>query len=332
MPDQETNKNPGNKQKDHAAFFVAIILDLLFLVLIVKFFSGMHLNFALLEPKGTVAAQEKQVIITALLLMLIVVAPVLIAAVWVVRKYRVDNPAFEKNDYQPEWTGNKKLQFLWWAFPGVIVIALGVLTWRGSHALDPYKPLASNAKPVTIEVVALQWKWLFIYPEQNLAAVNYVEFPANTPVNFVLTADAPMNSFWIPQLGSQIYAMAGMTTQLHLMASQAGEYRGEAAEINGAGFAGMTFTAKAVSNADFELWASGLRASSQALTLDEYNRLAAPSTDNPQAGYAAVDQNLYNDIIDKYMSPAGSSMSGSGSGGSASMPMDMNMNMEQQTK
>jgi len=235
-------------------------------------------------------------------LMLIAVVPVLTAAIVIARRYRADRE--DPVDYQPEWHGDKRLEILWWAFPGIIIILLGALTWRASHDLDPYKPIASKNPPITIEVVALNWKWLFIYPDQDIATVNYVEFPKDTPVNFVLTADAPMNSFWIPQLGTQIYAMAGMTTQLHLMASQEGDYSGQEMEINGTGYADMKFMAKAVSQAEFGDWLQRVHGSNQTgLSAAEYAKLVQPSIANPQAEYPSVDPTLFNGIIEKYMGP-----------------------------
>jgi cytochrome o ubiquinol oxidase subunit 2 len=181
------------------------------------------------------------------LLMLLVAVPLLVMAFTFAWKYRATN--IPKQKHSPNWSGGKaKLIFV---LPAAVVAVLAVLIWKQSHVLDPYKPLQAKAQPITIQVVALQWKWLFIYPEQGIATVNFVEFPKATPVNFVLTADAPMNSFWIPQLGGQIYAMSGMATQTHLMADEVGEYAGSAAEISGAGFANMKFTAKSTTNEDF---------------------------------------------------------------------------------
>jgi cytochrome o ubiquinol oxidase subunit 2 len=149
--------------------------------------------------------------------------------------------------------------------------------------------------------VALQWKWLFIYPEQNIATVNFVEFPNSTPVNFQLTADAPMNSFWIPELGGQMYAMPGMSTQLHLMADRPGEFNGSAAEISGKGFSGMKFIAKATSQKDFDTWVKSVKQSSNMIDLSKYNKLAEPSENNPVITYASVEKDLYNSIIMKFM-------------------------------
>lgn len=180
---------------------------------------------------------------------------------------------------------------------------MGILVWKSSHELDPFKPLESNRKPVRVQVVALQWKWLFIYPEQNIATVNFLQFPEQTPINFEITADAPMNSFWIPELGGQIYAMPGMKTKLHLIANEEGNFRGSSANLSGRGFAGMTFIAKASSQLEFEDWVESIRESSNFLNLREYNRLAEPSENNPVASYVLQKKDLYDWIVKKYMVP-----------------------------
>jgi cytochrome o ubiquinol oxidase subunit 2 len=172
---------------------------------------------------------------------------------------------------------------------------------QSSNALDPYKPLRSNVPAITIDVVALDWKWLFIYPEQGIASVNLVEFPENTPIHFYLTADAPMNSFWVPQLAGQIMVMPGMTTQLNLAATQLGDFNGFSGNISGEGFAGMAFTARAVSLEDFDQWVSSVQASSTTLSQGMYSTLLLPSEYNAVAYYAPVDPNLFYSIQTKYM-------------------------------
>jgi cytochrome o ubiquinol oxidase subunit 2 len=178
-----------------------------------------------------------------------------------------------------------------------------VVTWNSSHNLDPYKPLASNVKPLTIQVVALQWKWLFIYPEQGIATVNFAQIPEDVPINFEITSDAPMNSFWIPQLGGQIYAMPGMSTKLHLMAEEPGDYRGSSANISGEGYWAMRFTTRASSQEKFDDWVAEVKTSKQWLDAAEYKQLAKPSEDEPQIFYSAFDDDLYDTVVMKYMSP-----------------------------
>lgn len=253
-----------------------------------------------LTPKGTIAQQQFDLIILTSFLSLIIVIPVFALTFFIVWKYRASNT---KAKYEPDWDHSRKLEAAWWLIPFALIAVLAVITWVSSHKLDPYRPIESDKKPVTIQVIALPWKWLFIYPEQNIATVNYIQFPEKTPINFELTADAPMNSFWIPQLGGQVYAMAGMTTKLHLEASDIGEYRGSSANISGEGFAGMKFTAKSTTQNDFDNWVLSTKASSAALTLPEYEKLAKPSDNNPPTHYSSSDPNLYDTVIMKYMTP-----------------------------
>ena len=181
---------------------------------------------------------------------------------------------------------------------------MAVRTWDATHQLDPFKPLESEVKPLTIQVVALDWKWLFIYPEQEIATVNFVQIPARTSIHFMLSADgSPMNSFWIPQLSGQIYSMSGMTTSLHMMADVPGIYTGRAAEINGEGYADMTFVVKSTTEADFDAWIASVKQSSLQLTDPIYNELIKPSIKNPVTLYSYVEKDLYNKIVMKYMHP-----------------------------
>jgi cytochrome o ubiquinol oxidase subunit 2 len=190
---------------------------------------------------------------------------------------------------------------VWWGIPIVIIGILSVVTWTSSHDLDPYKKIDSTTKPITIRVIALQWKWLFLYPDQNIATVNEVRFPEKTPVNFELTADAPMNAFWIPNLGSQVYAMSGMTSKLSLEANSTGTYDGSSSNISGKGYAGMTFKAKSETKKDFDMWARNIAASDNHLTWSEYSKLAEPSENNQVTYYMLHDSDLYNKVIMKYM-------------------------------
>jgi cytochrome o ubiquinol oxidase subunit 2 len=158
-------------------------------------------------------------------------------------------------------------------------------------------------KPIKIQVVALQWKWLFIYPEHNIASLNFFQFPEQTPLEFAITADAPMNSFWISQLGGQIYAMPGMNSKLHLIANETGEFRGSSANLSGEGFAGMHFIAKSSTHADFDQWVESVKSSSNTLDKESYRKLALPSKNNPPEIYVLKDIHLYNQIIMRYMMP-----------------------------
>lgn len=255
-------------------------------------------NIAVLEPKGMIGEKEKELLIISSLLMLIVVIPVFIFTLAFAFWYRKDN---QKAKHDPEWSHSTVAELCWWIVPCLIITVLGVLTWKSSHELNPFQPIVvENKKPLEIQVVALQWKWLFIYPEQNVASLNYVTFPAKRPINFVITADAPMNSFWIPQLGGQIYAMPAMTTKLHLIASEEGEYQGSSSNLSGTGFAGMRFVAKASSDEEFSEWTKKVKQSDDKLGQEEYQELVSASENAPVTFYRLTDPDLFNSILMKY--------------------------------
>lgn len=254
-------------------------------------------NWTLLNPVGQIGIEERNLIITATLLMLLVVVPVIAMTFIFAWKYRASN---KDATYAPKWSHSTKIEVVIWTVPILIILALGVLTYKSTHALDPYRPLESDVKPLTIEVVAMDWKWLFIYPEQGIATVNKIVFPANTPINFRITSDTVMNSFFIPGLGGQIYAMAGMTTKLHLIANHNAELDGISANYSGAGFTGMKFKAIATSQAEFDAWVNEVKASPKQLDQAEYAALSKPSQNNPVALYSSYAPNLFQTIIDKY--------------------------------
>jgi cytochrome o ubiquinol oxidase subunit 2 len=251
-------------------------------------------QWAVLDPKGPVGLQERAIIITATLLMLLVVVPVIALILIFAWRYRASNT---KAAYQPDWAHSNRIEAVVWLIPCLIVAALGVIAWRSSRALDPYRPLTSNVKPMRIDVVALDWKWLFIYPDQKVAAVNQVAFPANVPVEFHITSATVMNAFFIPQLGSQIYAMAGMQTQLHLLATEPGTYQGLSSNFSGDGFSGMTFHAIALSPQGFDAWLAKVKAAPQKLGGASFAQLAKASENNPVAYYSRVQPNLFSDIV-----------------------------------
>jgi len=254
-------------------------------------------NMTLLNPTGQVGLEQRNLIITATLLMLLVVVPVIVMTFLFAWKYRASN---KDAVYTPKWSHSTKIEVAVWTIPVLIIIALGYITYISTHKLDPYRPIESDVKPVTIEVVALDWKWLFIYPEQGIATVNKIVFPAHTPVNFRITSDAVMNSFFIPGLGGQIYAMAGMTTKLHLIADRNAEMDGISANYSGAGFTGMKFKAIATSQEDFDAWVSEVKKAPKQLEAAEYAALAKPSQNNPVELYSSVTPNLFQTIVDKY--------------------------------
>lgn len=277
-------------RKIKIAFY--IILSLALLALLGIYLTNTTVD--VLEPKGQIAAQQKSLIITATALMLIVVIPIFIMIYYLLKKYRADRP---QGQYTPDWAHSHWIEAIWWGVPCLIIVFLSILAWKSSHDLDPFKPIENGTKPLTIQVVALQWKWLFIYPEQGIATVNFLQFPEKTPLNFELTGDAPMNSFWIPQLGGQVYAMAGMRTKLHLIANEPGAYRGCSANISGTGFAGMKFTAKATSAQDFAIFIAKTKKTKNALNFTTYQALAKPSENNPVASYIVTENNLFDRII-----------------------------------
>jgi cytochrome o ubiquinol oxidase subunit II len=277
---------------------ILVLLSLAALAASVLYISS-H-SIAVLDPKGMIGEKERDLIITASLLMLIVVIPVFIFALIFAWKYRAGN---KKAKHAPDWEHNYIAEYCWWGVPLVIIVILAVITWRSSHELNPFKSIDTDQKPLVIQVVALEWKWLFIYPEQGIAAVNFVQFPEKTPVNFEITSDAPMNSFWIPQLGGQIYAMPAMRSKLHLIANEIGSYRGSSANISGKGFAGMTFTAKSTSREDFDEWAQSITQSASSLDLDGYSQLVIPSEYHPVVYYSLGQSDLFDQIIMKYMVP-----------------------------
>jgi cytochrome o ubiquinol oxidase subunit 2 len=274
-----------------------IALILVEVVLLGLLFLG-GANFQILNPQGPIALRERNLIFMAMGTMFAVAIPMLVTLYFFVYKYRADN---KKATYEPDRNRSKTTLFFWWFIPLLVIIVLGVLILKNTPELDPYRPLDSNIKPVKIQVVALQWKWLFIYPEENIATVNFIQFPEDTPVNFELTGDAPMNAFWIPSLSGQIYAMTGMSTKLHVMADRPGDFPGQAGEINGRGFSGMKFTARASSQEEYEKWIAQVKSSSNTLDSKEYDTLSKPSERNPVIFYHSVEENLYNKIIEKFM-------------------------------
>ena len=251
-------------------------------------------NMEVLSPKGDVGMHEKNLILIALGLMSLVVIPVIALTLWFAWRYRASNT---KATYAPKWSHSTPVELVMWGIPCIIIAILGVITWRSTHALDPYKPLVSDVKPVTIEAVALDWKWLFIYPDYGVASVNQIAFPVDTPVNFRITSATVMNAFFIPQLGSQIYAMNGMQTKLHLIAREAGSYDGLSSNYSGAGFSDMRFTAIATSAQGFQDWLAKAKSSAATLDRPSYAALEQPSEKAPVAYYASVAPHLFEDIL-----------------------------------
>jgi cytochrome o ubiquinol oxidase subunit 2 len=249
-----------------------------------------------LDPAGPIASQEKTLIIVATCLMLIIVVPVLFMIAAFTLRYRAGNT---KHAYTPDWEHSNQIELVVWIVPCLIIIALGAVTWVSTHRLDPYRHIESSTKPLEVEVVSLDWKWLFIYPDQHVASVNELAMPAGTPVHFHLTSATVMNSFFIPRLGTQIYTMPGMDTKLQLLASHPGAYQGISANFSGDGFSDMNFKAVSMTPADFAKWVQTAQASQNVLNLASYRQLAAPSERLPVSTYSNVEPTLYHDILNE---------------------------------
>ena len=254
-------------------------------------------DYLLFDPKGPIAAEQMELIILSFLVMMIVVVPVFVMTFWFAIKYRANNT---KAEYKPYWEHSNKVEAVVWSVPLAIIIVLGIITYRTSFSLDPRQAIESDKPTMRIQVVAMDWKWLFIYPEQEIATVNEVALPVGVPVEFLITSDTVMNSFFVPQLGSMIYAMAGMENQLHLIADEAGAYRGLSANYSGFGFSGMKFTALAQSEEDFAGWVEKVKSSSNVLSDEAYQTLSVKTKDHPVEHYSSVNPLMFNRIIEKY--------------------------------
>ncbi len=301
--------------------FVALIIGLA-----VWYVAG-H-DVPVLQPRGEIGASEQRLMILALLMSTIVVIPVFVMTVVISWRYRQGNP--KRKQYRPDWDSSKLYETIWWGIPILIIGVLCVVTWVSSHQLDPYRKLNPEAPQQKIQVVALDWKWLFIYPDKHIASVNELVIPTNQTISFDITSDTVMNSFWIPALGSQIYAMPGMSTALHLNATEPGTYYGSPANISGSGFASMTFKVRAVSPNEYDAWVLGTQNASRNLTMAAYDALAKPSKNNKVEYFAPVQDGLYDDIVMKYMLPADQPQSQS-SDTSTKTDDNMNMNMDMHT-
>ena len=250
----------------------------------------------ILDPQGPVAAAERLLLINATEIMLVVVVPVIIATLGFAWWFRASN---DRASHSPDWAYQGGVEFVTWSIPALVVILLGGVCWIGSHELDPRAPLASNAKPLRVEVVSLDWKWLFIYPDQGIAAVNQLVVPAGTPVSFELTSATVMNAFFVPQLGSQIYTMAGMTTHLNLMADKPGKFPGLSTNFSGDGFSDMRFIMTAVPGSDFDAWVTKVRGGGPALDDPAYAALTKPSSAVPPSTYSSVNPSLFERIVEQ---------------------------------
>ena len=298
-------KLKGNQRMKLRLTTVLSFVVSLFVLLIGKAFAHeSSAGVGLLHPKGLVAVQQRVLLLDSVALMLSVVIPVIVMSVYFAWRYRAKKKSnAPHHHYEPDLKENMLLEAIWWGVPAIIVSILGILLWTSAHRLDPYKPLDVPGKPLHVEVIALRWKWLFIYPEQKIATLNFLELPVNRQVEFWITADAPMSSFVIPQLGGQIYAMAGMRTKLHLYPTEIGTYPGLNMQFNGKGFSDMKFDTKIVSNQAFNQWIKAGKRSTIRLNKTYYEKLTQPSIKDAPAIYGSVNQGLFQQVIQKYMQP-----------------------------
>ncbi|WP_235890776.1 ubiquinol oxidase subunit II [Martelella alba] len=262
--------------------------------------SGCQL--VLLNPAGWVAAQERDLLVVSTILMLIIIIPVLIMGVYMPWRYRASRP--NTDDYDPEFEHSSVFEAFIWGVPVLIIIALGALTWIYTHKLDPYKPLAHiDAKPIEVEAVSMDWKWLFIYPELNIASVNELVIPTGRPVNMKLTSTSVMNTFSVPALAGMIYSMAGMETKLHFVADESGKYYGRSANYSGPGFAHMDFVTYAVNEDNFDSWVDKVKSQGSDLSIDNYRVLEKPSVANSVSYYNGVADGLFDKIVGLCVDP-----------------------------
>jgi cytochrome o ubiquinol oxidase subunit 2 len=255
---------------------------------------------ALLNPKGQIGIADETILIDSIAIMLAIVVPTLLATLGFAWWFRASN---SRAEYTPDWTYSGRIELMVWSIPLLTIMLLGGVAWIGSHELDPARKLNSTMPALEVQGVSLDWKWLFIYPQQQMASVNSLEIPIGTPIHFTLTSASVMNAFFIPQLGSMIYTMNGMTTQLNLDAAVQGTYRGQSSHFSGDGFSDMHFDVKAVSAAEFTAWVQAAKAAGPALDAGSYENLARQSKNVQPFTYKTVDAGLFNDIATQKLPP-----------------------------
>ncbi|GHD15168.1 ubiquinol oxidase subunit II [Tianweitania populi] len=272
-------------------------------------------NFVVMSPSGDIAAQQRDLIIISVVLMLIIIIPVMVLTVVFAMRYRASNT---DAPYDPDWDHSTQLELVIWAIPLLIIICLGAVTWMGTHLLDPYRPLdridaarpvAADTKPLEVNVVALDWKWLFIYPEYGIASVNELAAPVDRPIQFRITSSSVMNSFYVPALAGMIYAMPGMETKLHAVINNPGDYEGFSANYSGHGFSGMRFRFHGLDQAGFDGWIAKAKAEGGSLQRPDYLELERPSENVPVQYFATVDPLLFNAIRNFCVEPGKMCMS-----------------------
>lgn len=283
-------------------------------------------NLVLLNPPGDVARQQSDIMIVTTIITLLIIVPVMIAIGVIAWRYRASN---KQAKFDATWDHSPQLELLVWAGPLLIIIAVGAISWIGTHMVDPYRPLEriapgkpvpADVKPLEVDVVSLQWKWLFLYPEYGIATVNELAAPVDRPIHFKLTSDTMMDSFFVPALAGQVYTMPGMQTQLHAVINKAGEYKGFSANFSGSGFTDMRFMFHALDAQAFDQWIAKAKAAGGDLNLASYDQLRQPSRAVPVQTYAAFDADLYRRILELCVEPGQACMHGMPAAAAMKMP------------
>lgn len=277
--------------------FLRILTPVLIMLMAIVL-SGCGEQFIVLDPKGPIGESQKDLIYISTILCAVIIVPVLILAGFIVWRYR-DRPN-SKASYKPNWEHSTKLEIIWWSIPIVIIIILAAITVKYTYALEPSKPIESEKEAITIQVTSLDWKWLFQYPDEGIATVNYIKIPEDVPIKFQLTSDTAMNSFWVPQLGGQIYTMSGMAMTLFLQADEQGTYFGSGANFTGKDFAQMTFEVDATSEEDYNAWIDEVKETSSALTDEGFEQLTEPSSSETQL-FSSFPEGLFEKIVTQYV-------------------------------
>lgn len=292
-------------QKITIKLFTKVLLMLIGAMLLLTLTGCQEHFLGILNPKGIIAFKERKLLFDTTALMLIVVLPVIVMSFAFVYHYQISH---QIRDYKPKWAHSHLLETIWWVVPCVIIVILAVITWEKTHELDPFNTIPGHEQqpPMVIQAIALPWKWLFIYPEEGIATINYLEIPVGQQVDYWLTTDnVPMSSFFIPQLGSQIFAMAGMRTQVHLVPSEIGVYQGLNTQYNGAGFSDMHFEVHVVDPAEMQKWVANVKTTPNILNDAAYHQLLNPSVADPPKFFTGVQPNFFNQVVMLYLQTFG---------------------------
>lgn len=271
-------------------------------------------EWVLFNSKGAVGIAERDLIITSIALMLFVVLPAMVLTFVFAWRYRASN---RNARYSPEWSHSTAIEVVVWGVPFIIVVILSVIVWKSTHELDPYRPLDIPGEPLQVEVIATDWKWVFVYPEQGIATINELKFPANRQLAFSITSNSTMNTFFIPQLGGQIYAMAGMRTKLHLVADEPGVFRGMSGNYSGQGFSNMRFKATATDQKGFEDWVVQVRSSPLTLDFTTFQRVAQPAQGPGVVHFGQAQPGLFKQVIDQFVGVGANTSARAAQGGAA---------------